>query len=138
MKFSTLPFAAGLSIFVSLVSALSVIGLPVEVYRFGDGMFWRIPGGLIGTLVLSFTFVPLFHKLRAYSIYSFYIHQSVPYVPGPLCTQRSLMYPKILPNVFRAIGPLCTQKNYLSRNFLDFGVYLTKIKSEKGVRAPNR
>ena len=65
------PYAAGLSIFVSLVSALTVIGLPVEVYRFGNGMLWRIPGGLIGVIFLSVTFVPFFHKLRVYSIYRF-------------------------------------------------------------------
>jgi len=64
-------YAAGLSIFVSLVSALTVIGFPVEVYRYGDGMLWRIPGGLIGTFLLSVTFVPLFHKLRVYSIYRY-------------------------------------------------------------------
>lgn len=39
------PIAAGLSMFVSLVSALTVIGLPVEVYQFGDGMLWRLAGG---------------------------------------------------------------------------------------------
>lgn len=63
------PYAAGLSIFVSLVSALTVIGLPVEVYQYGDGMVWRVLGWLIGTIVLSVTFVPLFHKLRIYSVY---------------------------------------------------------------------
>ena len=46
------PIAAGLSMFVSLVSALTVIGLPVEVYQFGDGMLWRLAGGqdLINTM----------------------------------------------------------------------------------------
>ena len=65
------PYAAGLSIFVSLVSALTVIGLPVEVYQHGDGMTWRVLGGFIGTSVLSVTFVPLFHKLRIYSVYTY-------------------------------------------------------------------
>ena len=46
------PIAAGLSMFVSLVSALTVIGLPVEVYQFGDGMLWRLAGGNQWLLIL--------------------------------------------------------------------------------------
>jgi len=65
------PIAAGLSMFVSLVSPLTVIGLPVEVYQFGDGMLWRLAGGLIGSIILTFTFVPMFHKLQCYSVYSY-------------------------------------------------------------------
>ena len=36
------PYAAGLSIFVSLISALTVIAMPVEIYIFGNGMIWRL------------------------------------------------------------------------------------------------
>ena len=71
------PYAAGLSIFFALVSAITVIGLPVEVYRFGNGMLWRIPAGLFGMIFLSVTFVPFFHKLRAYSVYRFKYHKII-------------------------------------------------------------
>ena len=63
------PYAAGLSIFVSLVSALTVLGLPIEVYLHGNGMIWRIFGGIVGSILLNITFVPLFHNLKCYSIY---------------------------------------------------------------------
>jgi len=63
------PFAAGFSIFVSIISALTVIGLPVEVYQHGNGLIWRIAGGLFGTIFMSLSFVPLFHKLKVYSVY---------------------------------------------------------------------
>jgi len=39
------PYAAGLSIFVSLISALTVIAMPVEIYIFGNGMIWRLDNG---------------------------------------------------------------------------------------------
>ena len=63
------PYAAGLSIFVSLISALTLIGIPVEVYQYGNGLLWRIPSGLIGTGILTITFVPVLHKLRTYSVF---------------------------------------------------------------------
>ena len=64
------PYAAGLSVFVSIVSALTVIGLPAEVYISGNGMFWRILGGFIGSALFSKTILPIFHKLQAYSVYT--------------------------------------------------------------------
>ena len=65
------PYAAGLSVFVSLISALTVIGMPVEVYNHGNGMIWRLLGGFVGTVLLSQTLLPMFHKLQTYSIYRY-------------------------------------------------------------------
>ena len=49
------PYAAGLSIFVSLISALTVIAMPVEIYVYGNGMIWRLETGQKYELILKFT-----------------------------------------------------------------------------------
>ena len=38
------PYAAGLSIFVSMLSALTIIGWPVEAFLYGDQIVWRALG----------------------------------------------------------------------------------------------
>ena len=65
------PYAAGLSIFVSLISALTIIGLPVEVYAFGNSMIWRMVGGLIGAYSVCYVFLPKIYSLRLYSIFNY-------------------------------------------------------------------
>ena len=63
------PYMAGLSIFVSLLSALTIIGLPVEVYLYGDAMVWRLLGCILGLIVCSLVFLPKVYELKLYSIF---------------------------------------------------------------------
>lgn len=65
------PYAAGLSIFVSLISALTIIGLPVEIYMFGNAMVWRMLGGLVGMYTVCYVFLPKIYGLQLYSIYTY-------------------------------------------------------------------
>ena len=58
------PYAAGMSIFVSYISALTIIGFPVEVYLFGNSIFWRMLGGSIGLFVLDRLFLPKIYELK--------------------------------------------------------------------------
>ena len=75
------PITAGLSIFVSMLSALTIIGLPVEVYLYGDAMVMRMFGGIFGILVVNYIFLPKTFELKLYSIFrldmkSFISHES--------------------------------------------------------------
>ena len=63
------PITAGLSIFVSMLSALTIIGLPVEVYLYGDAMVMRMFGGLAGILIVNYLFLPKTFELKLYSIF---------------------------------------------------------------------
>ena len=63
------PITAGLSIFVSMLSALTIIGLPVEVYLYGDAMVMRMFGGIIGVLTVNYIFLPKTFELKLYSIF---------------------------------------------------------------------
>ena len=38
------PFTVGLSIFVSYVSALSIVSMPGEIYMYGNAFLWNIIG----------------------------------------------------------------------------------------------
>ena len=63
------PITAGLSIFVSMLSALTIIGLPVEVYLYGDAMVMRMFGGIFGVLTVNYIFLPKTFELKLYSIF---------------------------------------------------------------------
>ena len=63
------PITAGSSTFVSMVSALTIIGLPVEVYLYGDAMVMRMFGGLAGILIVNYLFLPKTFELKLYSIF---------------------------------------------------------------------
>ena len=85
------PFAAGMSMFVSLLSAMTIIGLPVEGtgplvtyckcylskpniipmkgYMYGNCLFWKPAGGFLGLFVTCYIFLPKVYELRLYSIF---------------------------------------------------------------------
>ena len=65
------PYAAGLSIFVSMLSALTIIALPVEVYLYGNAMVWRFVGGAIGLYMVNNTFLPKLYELKLYSLFTY-------------------------------------------------------------------
>ena len=65
------PYAAGMSIFVSMLSALTIIGLPVEVCLYGNAMVWRFFGGALGLFLVNRTFMPKLYELKLYSIFTY-------------------------------------------------------------------
>ena len=63
------PITAGLSICVSMLSALTIIGMPIEVYLYGDAMVMRMIGGVFGIMAVNYIFLPQTYELRLYSIF---------------------------------------------------------------------
>lgn len=61
-KLHMLPVS--ISILVSFVSAIAILGLPAEMYTEGTMFIYVNFGMLIGCLFASFTFVPLLYPLK--------------------------------------------------------------------------
>ncbi|XP_071487040.1 sodium-coupled monocarboxylate transporter 1-like [Diadema antillarum] len=60
-----------LSMMVSFVSAISVLGTPAEMYVFNTMFWWNIVGYALGAFIATQMFVPMFMKLRVTSIFEY-------------------------------------------------------------------
>nr|XP_039254611.1 sodium-coupled monocarboxylate transporter 1-like isoform X1 [Styela clava] len=68
-KISPIPVAV--SIAVSFVSAITVIGVPVEVYMFGTVFIWYNVSLLMTNAVALIYYIPVFHRLQLNSVYEY-------------------------------------------------------------------
>jgi len=66
-KMSGLPIALSLS--ASFMSAITVLGIPAEVYRYGTMFSWFAVSYTIVALVTANVFVPVFYNLGISSTY---------------------------------------------------------------------
>uniref|UniRef100_K7FTW5 Solute carrier family 5 member 5 n=1 Tax=Pelodiscus sinensis TaxID=13735 RepID=K7FTW5_PELSI len=67
----------GLSLSASFMSAIQVLGVPAEAYRYGLKFLWMCLGQLLNTLLTAYLFLPVFYRLGLTSTYEF-----------PLCPMR--------------------------------------------------
>lgn len=65
------PITVGLSLAVSCVSALTIMGLPFEVYLYGNVWFWLIISLPIAVFIASNYFVPIYRQLNIKSVYNY-------------------------------------------------------------------
>ena len=61
-------FPASVSIVVSYMSAISMLGDPAESYMYGAMYMWQLPAGVIGSILASLLFVPVFYPLQLTSV----------------------------------------------------------------------
>uniref|UniRef100_A0A8C4P6J0 SC5A5 protein n=1 Tax=Dromaius novaehollandiae TaxID=8790 RepID=A0A8C4P6J0_DRONO len=66
-RMSALP--VGLSLSASFMSAVQVLGVPAEAYRYGAKFLWMCLGQLLSTLLTALLFLPVFHRLGLTSTY---------------------------------------------------------------------
>ena len=66
-KMNVIPVA--ISLLVSILSAIALLGNSSEVYYFGPELMFQMVAFAIGVLATSVTFVPLFHGLKLTSIH---------------------------------------------------------------------
>lgn len=64
-------FPVSISILVSLVSAIAILGLPAEIYMRGTMFFYLAFAIVFGSLLSSCTFVPLIYPLRLTNCYEY-------------------------------------------------------------------
>ena len=67
------PIPVALSIMVTYVSAISVLGLPAEMYMFNTMYWWSIVGNTVGAAIGSQMFAPLFFELQLTSVYEVFL-----------------------------------------------------------------
>jgi Na+/proline symporter len=74
-RLRTLPVA--LSMLVSFISAILVLGTPAEMYTRGTLLFMRSNGYAIACLISSCLFVELFHRLNITSSFEVSLYQYI-------------------------------------------------------------
>nr|XP_002130613.2 sodium-coupled monocarboxylate transporter 2-like [Ciona intestinalis] len=65
------PFPVAFSLSVSFMSAVTVLGTPVEVYRFGTMYAWLMIGMLIALTVTAEVFIPVFYNMGLTTVYEY-------------------------------------------------------------------
>lgn len=66
-QMSAIP--VGLSLSASFMSAIQVLGVPAEAYRYGVKFLWMCLGQLLNTLLTAYLFLPVFYRLGLTSTY---------------------------------------------------------------------
>ncbi|NWY51521.1 SC5A5 protein, partial [Chionis minor] len=61
----------GLSLSASFMSAVQVLGVPAEAYRYGAKFLWMCVGQLLNTLLTAQLFLPIFYRLGLTSTYEY-------------------------------------------------------------------
>uniref|UniRef100_A0A7M4DXY7 Solute carrier family 5 member 5 n=1 Tax=Crocodylus porosus TaxID=8502 RepID=A0A7M4DXY7_CROPO len=61
----------GLSLSASFMSAIQVLGVPAEAYRYGFKFLWMCLGQALSTLLTAFVFLPVFYRLGLTSTYEY-------------------------------------------------------------------
>nr|XP_056700652.1 sodium/iodide cotransporter [Euleptes europaea] len=61
----------GLSLSASFMSAIQVLGVPAEAYRYGMKFLWMCLGQVLNTLLTAYLFLPVFYRLRLTSTYEY-------------------------------------------------------------------
>ncbi|XP_074056459.1 sodium/iodide cotransporter [Macrotis lagotis] len=61
----------GLSLAASFMSAIQVLGVPAEAYRYGLKFLWMCLGQVLNTLLTAYLFLPIFYRLGLTSTYQY-------------------------------------------------------------------
>ncbi|XP_044541294.1 sodium/iodide cotransporter [Gracilinanus agilis] len=61
----------GLSLAASFMSAIQVLGVPSEAYRYGLKFLWMCLGQLLNTILTAYLFLPVFYRLGLTSTYQY-------------------------------------------------------------------
>ncbi|XP_060089353.1 sodium/iodide cotransporter [Heteronotia binoei] len=68
-QMSAIP--VGLSLSASFMSAIQVLGVPAEAYRYGMKFIWMCLGQCLNTLLTAYLFLPVFYRLQLTSTYEY-------------------------------------------------------------------
>ena len=66
------PVAVSVSLSVTIISALSIIGVAAEVYTYGTMIVWELVGMLLGTVIGAQVFLPIFYNMDKISIFEYF------------------------------------------------------------------
>lgn len=66
------PLAVSLSLSVTIISALTIIGIPAEVYTYGTMILWEAAGQLFATAFGAHVFLPIFYNMQKISVFEYF------------------------------------------------------------------
>lgn len=104
-RMSALP--VGLSLSASFMSAVQVLGVPAESYRYGAKFLWMCFGQLLNTFLTAQLFLPVFYRLGLTSTYEV----------GTEWAQGGRERPAPRAGMVPRSCPLCPRPQYLERRF---------------------
>ena len=62
-------FPVAMSLTVTFLSALTILGVPVEVYNFNTMFWWQSLGIVMAVAAAAHVFVPFFYRLRVTTVF---------------------------------------------------------------------
>ncbi|KAJ8020295.1 Sodium-coupled monocarboxylate transporter 2 [Holothuria leucospilota] len=65
------PIPVTISVVVSVLSAVTFLGIPAEVYIHGPQFWMSLPAKIFPMCIIPFSFVPVFYKLQVTSVYEY-------------------------------------------------------------------
>ena len=66
------PVAVSVSISVTIISALSIIGVAAEVYTYGTMIVWELVGMFLGTAMGAHVFHPIFYNMDKIGMFEYF------------------------------------------------------------------
>ena len=69
-------FPVAMSLTVTFLSALTLLGNPVEVYNFDTMFWWMVLGTLLAVAASAHVFIPFFFRLRITTVFEVSIKNS--------------------------------------------------------------
>ncbi|NXG59463.1 SC5A5 protein, partial [Hemiprocne comata] len=88
-QMSALP--VGLSLSASFMSAIQVLGVPAEAYRYGAKFLWMCLGQILNTLLTAYLFLPVFYRLGLTSTYEEHLSSA----PTPWALLSTFLSPSV-------------------------------------------
>lgn len=107
----------GLSLSASFMSAVQVLGVPAEAYRYGSKFLWMCLGQLLNTLLTAHLFLPVFYRLGLTSTYEVGAGGRIPPLglgPGGRPRHRRRPCPQYLERRFSRRVRLCGTVQYIA------------------------
>nr|XP_054106380.1 sodium/iodide cotransporter isoform X2 [Callithrix jacchus] len=108
-RLAALP--VGLSLSASFMSAVQVLGVPSEAYRYGLKFLWMCLGQLLNSVLTALFFMPVFYRLGLTSTYEMLYTGIVIYAPALILNQvtgldiwASLLSTGIICTFYTAVG----------------------------------
>ncbi|XP_071105136.1 sodium-coupled monocarboxylate transporter 2-like [Haliotis cracherodii] len=97
-----------MSLMVTFISALSLLGAPVEVYRSNTMMIWLPVAAVAGVLVAGRIFIPFFYQLNINNVFKMVHTAMVLYAPSLAVSSVTGLNVWALVFVFGSVTTLCT------------------------------
>ncbi|XP_078484209.1 sodium/iodide cotransporter-like [Ciona intestinalis] len=132
------PIPLALSMAVSYISGLTMIGLPTETYMFGMVNMWYTVGSIIPSIIVCVYLIPLYYRLQLSTIYEILFMGTTVYVPAlalgavtPISIHLAIILTSVICTIYTVCGGLKTVvwTDTLQSGIMFFGALAFMIKA---------